>query len=110
MSMSSAAISSSRFRLPNRRESTVEDLYFNGERYHLSYSTLDGKVWEVFISGPRAGTDLYAICCTAATLVSLALQHGVPLSTMREAALRDKEGNPVEIVGAVLDVLSASGA
>jgi len=68
--MSSAAISSSRFRLPNRRESTVEDLYFNGERYHLSYSSLHGKVWEVFISGPRAGTDLYAICCTAATLIS----------------------------------------
>jgi hypothetical protein len=108
--MSSAAISSTRFRLPNRRESTIEDLYFNGERYHISYSTLGGKVWEIFISGPRAGTDLYAICCTAATLVSLALQHGVPLEVMREAALRDKEGNPVEIVGAVLDVLANAGA
>jgi len=108
--MSCEAISVSRFRLPNRRESTIEDLYFNGERYHLSYSTLQGKVWEVFISGPRAGTDLYAICCTAATLVSLALQHGVPLETMRDAALRDKEGNPVEIVGAVLDVLANSRA
>jgi len=108
--MSSAAISASRFRLPGRRESTIEDLYFNGERYHLSYSTLEGKVWEVFISGPRAGTDLYAICCTAATLVSLALQHGVPLEVMRDAALRDKEGNPVEIVGAVLDVLANAGA
>ena len=108
--MSSAAISASRFRLPARRESTIEDLYFNGERYHLSYSTLGGKVWEVFISGPRAGTDLYAICCTAATLVSLALQHGVPLEVMRDAALRDKEGNPVEIVGAVLDVLANAGA
>ena len=108
--MSSAAISASHFRLPNRRESTIEDLSFNGERYHLSYSTLGGKVWEVFISGPRAGTDLYAICCTAATLVSLALQHGVPLEVMRDAALRDKEGNPVEIVGAVLDVLANAGA
>lgn len=108
--MSSAAISSTRFRLPGRRESTVEDLSFHGERYHLSYSTLHGKIWEVFISGPRAGTDLYAICCTAATLISLALQHGVPLEVMRDAALRDKEGNPVEIVGAVLDVLANAGS
>lgn len=107
--MSSAAISNSRFRLPNRRESTVEELLYNGERYHISYSTLGGKVWEVFISGPRAGTDLYAICCTAATMISLALQHGVPLLTMKDAALRDQEGSPVDIVGAVLDVLASSG-
>lgn len=107
--MSSVATSVSRLRLPNRRESTVEELLFNGERYHLSYSTFRGKIREVFISGPRAGTDLYAICCTAATLISLALQYGVPLQVMRDSALRDKGGNPVEIVGAVLDVLSNSG-
>ena len=108
--MSSAATLSSRFRLPNRRESTVEDLWFAGERYHISYSTLGGKVWEVFITGPRAGTDLYALCCTAATMVSLALQYGVPLEVMPDAALRDKEGNPTEIMGAVLDVLCKAGA
>lgn len=100
----------SRVRLPNRRESTIEDLYFNGERYHISYSEGDGGIREVFISGPRAGTDLYSICATAATMVSLALQHGVPLHVMRDASLRDKEGNPTEIIGAVLDVLCSVGA
>ncbi len=107
--MSSEVQSGSRFRLPNRRESTVEELLYNGERFHISYSALQGRVWEVFISGPRAGTDLYAICATAATVISLALQHGVPLTTMKDAALRDKEGNPVDIVGAVLDVLASTG-
>jgi hypothetical protein len=102
--MSSVSTQPSRSRLSNRRESTVEDLYFNGERYHISYSW-DAGVKEVFISGPRAGTDLYAICCTAATVVSIALQYGVPLQVLRESALRDKEGNPCEIMGAVLDVL-----
>jgi len=42
--------------------------------------------------------------------VALAQQQGVPLEVMRDAALRDKEGNPVEIVGAVLDVLANAGA
>lgn len=106
--MSSESPQPSRSRLPNRRESTIEDLYFNGERYHISYSWDEG-VKEVFISGPRAGTDLYAICCTAATVVSLALQYGVPLQVLRDSALRDKEGNPCEIVGAVLDVLHQAG-
>lgn len=105
MCMSSVAISDSRHRLPNRRESTIEELYFNGERYHISYSIHGGEIREVFVSGPRAGTDLYAICCTAATVISIALQYGVPLKVMRDASLRDKQGNPTEIIGALLDVL-----
>lgn len=109
MSMSSESMPHSRYRLPNRRESTIEDLQFNGERYHISYSWGPRGVQEVFISGPRAGTDLYAICCTAATVISIALQYGVPLQVLRESALRDKTGNPCEIVGAVLDAISGAG-
>lgn len=108
--MSSAATFTSRSRLPNRRESTVENLQFNGERYHISYSEDAGGIREVFITGPRPGSDLYAICCTAATLLSIAFQYGVPIQVLRESTLRDREGNPQEIMGAVLDVLCSVGA
>lgn len=106
--MSSVATLSSRSRLPNRRESTTLDLPWGRERYHITYSMHPPNApLEVFISGPRAGTDLYAICNTASVVISIALQHGVPLKVLANAVLRDDEGNPADIVGAVIDSLVA---
>lgn len=105
--MSSEATLSSRFRLPQRRESTLVDLFWGNERYHVAYSSLGGRILEVFIQGPRAGTDMYAICCTASVVISIALQHGTPLKTLADAVLRDPMGNPVDIVGVTLDFLVA---
>lgn len=111
--MSSVATLSSRSRLPNRRESTTLDLPWGRERYHITYSlhtppnALGYAPLEVFISGPKAGTDLYALCNTASVIISIALQHGVPLKVLADAVLRDEEGNPADIVGAVIDSLVA---
>ena len=65
----------------------------------------DGRVGEVFITGSKSGSDLEANVRDTAILVSLALQHGVPLATMAAAITREADGSPSTVIGVVLDKL-----
>ena len=42
----------------------------------------------------------------AAITLSLALQHGVKIETLQHAVLRDSRGEPLSLVGAVIDELA----
>lgn len=66
------------------------------------------EIGEVFISGSKSGSDFDAVARDGAILLSLALQHGVPLDTIRHAITREGDGRPSTIVGAVVDRLSRS--
>jgi len=66
---------------------------------------ITGKISEVFISGGKSGEQVEGIARDGAVLVSLALQHGVPLSTIKHALTRDSQDNPQSIIGAVVDQL-----
>jgi len=63
----------------------------------------DGRVGEVFIDGAKPGSTMADVTRDGAVLISLALQHGVPLFTMKHAVSRDRANNAATIIGAVID-------
>lgn len=63
----------------------------------------DNRIGEVFIDGALIGSAMNAITHDAAVLLSIGLQYGVPLATMRHAISRDGNEKATTIIGAVLD-------
>ena len=59
----------------------------------------------MFISGTKAGSDVEATARDGAVLLSIALQHGVPLLTIHGAITRGRNNEPATILGAVIDRL-----
>jgi hypothetical protein len=96
--------------LPQRRYAETFELRHgrqSGATFHVTLGRYpDGGVGEVFVTGAKAGSDLEASLRDAAVLVSLALQHGVPIVTMAGAITREGDGKPSTIIGAVLDQLA----
>ena len=64
------------------------------------------RIGEVFISGAKAGSEVDAVARDGAVLLSIALQYGVPLETIKHAITRNGDGTPSTIVGAVVDKLT----
>jgi hypothetical protein len=93
-----------RERLPNRR--TAETLAF--ERDNLKYQMTvghypDGRVGEIFLNAEHANSLLDVLAHDAAIGISLALQHGCSLETIRHALLRDAQGIAASPIGEALD-------
>jgi hypothetical protein len=63
----------------------------------------DGRVGEVFIDGAQSGSEMEGVTRDGAVLISLGLQHGVPLETMKHATSRDRNNDATTIIGAVVD-------
>lgn len=63
----------------------------------------DGRPGEVFINGGKSGEVVEAIARDAAVLLSMALQYGAELETIKHAITRDGRGDPSSIIGAVVD-------
>ncbi len=100
----------SRQRLPNRRAHEVRDFDFRGLRYSAGIGRFDdGSVAEIFVECGKAQSQSAADARDAAVCLSISLQHGVPPETIRAAVLRDSQGAPQGIVGAVLDLLADHG-
>src|SRR5262249_48963721 len=53
-----------------------------------------------------SGEVVEAIARDSAVIVSMALQHGVPIQTIAHAITRDSQGAPQTIVGAVVDIIT----
>ena len=102
---------SQRHRLPTRRNSCVFDLWFEGQRYFVGYSRYGyfGPIAEAFVWGPKVGSQMDAILATSMTSLSIALQSGVPLRELAESALRKEDGEPADLIGAILDALVREG-
>ncbi|WP_018265527.1 hypothetical protein [Methylosinus sp. LW4] len=93
--------------LPNKRRLELYDLAFRGRDYAISVGRYeDGGLAEIFIDAKKASTDASDDARAAALVLSLALQHGCPAETIRNAVTRDFHGRPADIVGAVLDALA----
>jgi hypothetical protein len=91
--------------LPQRRRSETFTMRLDAMRvFEVTVGHYpDGSVGEVFITGAKAGTDMDSANRDSAILLSLALQHHVPLETIRHAITRNKDGTAASIVGAVID-------
>jgi hypothetical protein len=97
-----------RERLPNRRASESFNFEVAGFRYVATVSRFDdGRPAEIFLGNGKCGSTTDTAARDSAVVASVALQHGVPLETMRRALLRDGEGRPNGPLGTVLDILAA---
>lgn len=103
-------MSDTRNHLPSRRYSESFALRFGGRNrtFHITCGYYDHgrrQLGEVFVSGGKSGQDDEALARDGAVLISLGLQHGVPLGIMGGAITRNQDGSPSSIIGAVLDQL-----
>jgi hypothetical protein len=94
--------------LPVRRRAETFELPFGGLKaphvITLGYYK-DGTIGEVFVNGGKSGEQVEAIARDGAVLLSMALQFGVPLQTIKNAITRDGQGEAQSIIGAVIDRL-----
>jgi hypothetical protein len=98
-----------RHALPMRRRCETFEIDFGGLKnsHVITVGYYDnGTVGEVFINGGKSGEVVEAIARDGAVLLSMALQYGVPLDTIRHALTRDGQNQPTSIVGAVVDRLT----
>lgn len=97
--------------LPPRRHQWTREIRWPPDRgpwIQISIGRFDdGRPAEVFITGAKAGSEVQAMGRDTAIIISMALQHGVPLETIGEALTRDDEKGerPASLIGVVVDLL-----
>lgn len=97
--------------LPNRREAETFDLRFWNQQFSVTVGTFpDGAPAEIFIDGGKSGQDVQSTARDAAVVLSLALQFGAPIETIRHAVTRSSSGAAASILGAIIDALPAVDA
>lgn len=98
--------------LPHRRQCETVEFRHAGHAFTLCVGLRPstGEIAEIFISSTKPGSPLEALARDAAIIVSLALQHGAELATIRHALTRDHDGGPATLIGAALDRLDEEGA
>jgi hypothetical protein len=96
-----------RERLPNRRQCESFEFTHAGLDFTLCHGLYpDGRVAEIFLSSHKPGSPIEAIARDAAVTVSIALQFGANLETIRAALTRDHDGGPATLLGAAFDALA----
>jgi hypothetical protein len=96
-----------RERLPNRRKCESFEFRHAGHPFTLCAGFYaDGRIAEVFLSSHKPGSPIEAIARDAAVTVSIALQFGADLETIRQALTKDHDGGPATLLGAPLDKLA----
>ena len=102
---------SPRTQLPNRRASTTFAFQCGPHNYVATVSCFPDtdRLAEVFLGNGRAGSDIDAAAKDSAVVASIALQHGVPVETIRKALLRNSDGTPASPLGCALDAIAAWG-
>lgn len=106
------ASSSSRQRLPNRRPSISFNFECGVHIYVATVSFFPGtdRLAKVFLGNGRAGSDVDTAAKDSAVVASIALQHGVPLTVIRKALLRDPRGVASSPLGIALDLIAGSSS
>lgn len=66
-----------------------------------------GRMAEVFITAEKTSSLAESIARDAAIGISIALQYGAPLETLRIAMTRDEKGGAATVAGAALDLISS---
>lgn len=101
-----------RIKLPNRRFNQTFSFSHEGMNYLMTvgYTREATPIpLELFINtSMRSGNAADIAACDAAIAVSLALQHGCPLSVLCEAMKRNADGSPSGIIGQALDIMNVA--
>src|SRR3954468_23720581 len=67
----------------------------------------DGGLAEIFLRSGKVGSSVETSSHDAAVVCSLALQHGVPLNTIRHALQKLQDGSAAGPLGRALDMIEA---
>lgn len=96
--------------LPNRRRCITTEFQHGGHSFTVTAGyRRDGRLAEIFLSNGHVGSSLEAVARDAAIIVSIALQHGANIETIRNALTKDHDGSAATILGAALDALAIGG-
>jgi hypothetical protein len=96
-----------RQRLPNRRGHELLDFEHGGIRYTAGVGRFeDGTLAEIFLNTAKQGTAIDVNARDAAVAVSLLLQHGCPVDTLRQALTRNGDGSGSGPLAHALDLLA----
>jgi hypothetical protein len=95
-----------RRRLPERRKVINTDFSHNDLKYIASFGFFpDGSLSEIFVnSQKKVGNEGDINASDAAVAISLALQYGCPLETLRSAMKRNRDGSPLGPITHALDL------
>lgn len=93
--------------LPNRRLHETIRFEHGGLPYVVGLGRANNRapIAEVFINCSKVGSQAETLTRVSAVLLSLALQHGVPLEIIRHAITRDANGKPSGPIGALIDLM-----
>jgi hypothetical protein len=97
---------------PNRRASETITFKWppNSMRvptYFVSSSKSDaGVVYEIFVASARPSSPMADVIRDASIIISLALQYGVNINTLRHSITRLNDNTAASIIGAALDLIS----
>ena len=102
-----------RMALNNRREHEVFDFVFSrgphdpaGTRYTAGVGRAgDGSICELFLDCHKLASAMADDARDIAVTLSIALQHGVPLTTLRDALTKLEGGQPAGTAGRLLQEL-----
>ncbi|HVI51531.1 MAG TPA: hypothetical protein VM661_10000 [Candidatus Sulfotelmatobacter sp.] len=101
-----------RHRLPHRRPVVTRKLTAFGKTLIASagFDVETGKVMEVFFAGGKEGTNVDTIMADVAVVISVALQHGVPVEALAKSIARVPAGTiaPKDIDHAPTETENAS--
>ncbi len=93
--------------LPDCRSSITFDVTTRGLKFTatiLRYA--DGSVAEIFLRNHECDSGVGIMATDAVVVCSLALQHGLPLETIRRTLMRDSRGRASGPLGSALDQIA----
>tara|TARA_Y100001938_G_scaffold147784_1_gene229800 strand:- start:1054 stop:1359 length:306 start_codon:yes stop_codon:yes gene_type:complete len=93
--------------LDNRRPAFAFNISdSNGTTYRLTTSFSDNQVKEVWVNGGgKVGTERHDTLTEMGRIISVALQHGVPLEELKSCATYHSDGRPATIIGEVFNAI-----
>ena len=97
-----------RQRLPNRRQAETVNIELCGNEYQLGVGYFaDGRIGEVFLGGPKSGSDMQGLLADLGVVISRLFQHGDTPASLADGMARLGDGTtPASIVGAIADALA----
>jgi hypothetical protein len=60
---------------------------------------------EVFVTGPKVGSELETVARDCAILWSIARQYGAPADVLPHALTQDPDGSPSTVIGLIANLL-----
>ncbi len=114
-----------RKRLPNRRDNRIETLEVAGQTFTacVGFDPETRSPREIFLNGGKEGSQVDALLSDVATIISIALQFGIPPTAFRKSVGRSPDlstlpgsldqlaagSQPASAIGAAIDLLCSFG-